>query len=143
MRIRDIQVSEVCKGKNWRFVPPEDDKWVELPIEDWGDVQEADEFSETDIVIYSALVAYRSGEVRPVVVLKEVGDADYWGDSCQFVNGKWRQVGLTPNPEAKFAQEYVASPLLIDPSFGSLDHDYRKWHRDGFLAHADALRRLA
>jgi hypothetical protein len=72
-------------------------------------------------------------------MLKEVGYADYWGDACEFVNGTWQQEGLNPEPDRPVGQEYVANPLAIDPSFGSLDQDYRKWHRDGFLAHAAAL----
>ncbi len=142
MRIKDIQVSEVGAGKNWRFVPPDDDAWLDLPMEEWGDVQETDRFDATDTVIYSALIAYPSGAVTPLLQLKEVGYADYGGDYCEFVNGEWRQLGLSPNPDAPRGQEYVANPLPIDPSFSSFDHDYRKWHRDGFLAHTGALSRF-
>ncbi len=142
MRIREIPISEVRAGKNWRLVPPGDDAWLDLPVEEWGDVQEADNFSEEDTVIYSALVAYPSGDVRPVLVVKEVGHADYWGDACEFVDGAWRQAGLTANPNAPLGQEYVANPLPIDPSFGSINQDYRTWHRDGFLEHAAALRKF-
>ena len=53
-----------------------------------------------------------------MVVVKEVGYADYWGDACEFVKGKWRQVGLTPNPDAPVGQAYVANSLPIDPSLG-------------------------
>jgi hypothetical protein len=143
MRIKDIKVSEVRAGKNWRFVPPSGDAWLELPMEEWGDVQEADQFIETDTILYSALIAYPSGDVKPVVLLKEVGHADYWGDCCEFVDGEWRQIGLTPNPDAPTGREHVANPLEIDPSFSCSDDDYRKWHRDGFLTHSDALSRFA
>lgn len=139
LRIKDIPLSDVKAGKNWRFYPPHDDDWLELPMEDWGPVIEADDFTENDEILYSGLLAYPSGDVIPVLMLKTVGDAGYWGDSCEFVKGRWQQIGLEPNPNAPLGQEYIANPLASDPSFDAPDHDYRTWHRNGFLEHLHRL----
>ena len=100
---------------------------------------EVDDFTEDDEILYSGLLAYPSGDVMPLLMLKTVGDASYWGDSCEFVDGRWQQVVLVPDPNAPLGQEYIANPLASDPSFDSLNHDYRMWHRDGFRKHAHRL----
>jgi hypothetical protein len=51
MRIKDIRISEVREGKNWRLLPPVHGVWSDLTVEEWGDVEEVDHFSEKDTVI--------------------------------------------------------------------------------------------
>lgn len=136
MKIGEISVRDVWAGTNWRFCPPDDDDWVHLAMSEWEGVVLCHEFSEQDDVIYSGLAVSPSGRVTPLLLLKTVGSADYGGDYCEYVNGRWRQVGLEPNPGAPVEHEYVADPLLIDPSFGAPDSDYRQSHREGFRRHA-------
>ena len=136
MQIRDITLADICAGKNWRLIPQTGD-WVEVPLEDWGPLIEAEQFTPEDHVVYSGLVAYRSGRVEPLVLVKRVGDGDYGGDYCEFVDGEWRQVGLVPNPDAEINEEFIANPLQSDGSFSS--DEYREYHRLGFQTHVRKL----
>jgi hypothetical protein len=136
MRICDIPISDVRAGKNWRLVPPDTETWFEAPMEEWGEIIEAIEFASGDQVIYSALIAYSSGEVKGLLLHKEVGDGAYGGDYCEFVQGRWQKIGRTPDPNAPIGQEYIANPLANDPSFEASDRDYREWHRRGFSEHS-------
>lgn len=99
-------------------------------MEEWGPLIEAVTFSKEDRIVYSGLTAYRSGWVKPIVLWKQVGDMDYGGDYCEFVDGVWRQVGLNPNPNAELGDSYIANPLSIDDSFS--DDEYREYHRQRF-----------
>lgn len=139
MKIRDITVRDIREGKNWRFLVPDDGNYVDLPMEEWGPIQEAKEFVPQDHVLYSGITVYRDGRVKPIVCLKEVQYLDYGGDYCEYVNGGWQQLGLRPNPNVQPSDTYIANPLEIDPSFDAPDHDFRKAHRDGFWRHVAKL----
>lgn len=140
MKIRDITIADIRAGKNWRLSDIDLQECLDLPMEEWGPLVEALRFEPSDCVVYSGLVAYASGRVKPIVCVREVQYLDYGGDYCEFVQGKWRQVGLVPNPNAEVGREYIANPLANDPSFDALDHDYREYHRRGFSNHNSSLR---
>jgi len=126
MKIRDIPVESVRHGTNWRLVKSED---ADTPIEDWQ-IEAADHFAPSDEVVYSGISVLKTGEVRPIVMVKEVQYTDYWGDTCAFVNGAWRDVGFDPDPNAAPTEEYIANPLPHDPSFvGEYSHE---WHQRNF-----------
>lgn len=139
MKIRDITIQDIHEGKNWRFVPPDSDDWLTLPMEEWGPIEYATEFHPGDMVVYSGLVVYSDDRAKPIVCLKEVQDQDYGGDYCEFVGGQWQQIGLKPNPNAELGCEYIANPLAIDPSFDTPDDAYRKYHRKGFRQYVSKL----
>src|SRR5687768_3622654 len=138
MQIKDITIEDIRQGKNWKAQSAEDFGWEDNPLEDLS-IVEATEFEPDDTVIYSLLVVYDEGEVKPLVQIKQVQDLDYGGDFCEFVNGKWQQLGLVPNPNAPLGTEYVANPLEQDGSFISDDDDYRAYHRAGFRKFASHL----
>ena len=132
MKIKDIRPNEIAAGKNWKVI--DDDFDYDLPLEEW-DIEEADEFDMEDTIAYSAV--YTVGDaVIPLILIKEVQDMDYGGDYCEYVNGKWSQVGLVPKPDLPVGDEYIANPLAHDPSFDA-DWDYRGWHKEQFrnIAH--------
>jgi len=104
-------------------------------MEEWDGVREAGPLEPVDTVIYSGVNVFEGGEIRPILMLKVLGDVEYGGDYCEYVGGRWRQVGRTRDPDARPSQEYISHPSLQDPSFDAVDHDYRKWHQDGFAAH--------
>lgn len=139
MQIKDITIEDIRLGKNWKAQSPEDFGWQVNPLEDLS-IVEATEFEPEDTIIYSVIVVYDNGEVKPLVQIKQVQDLDYGGDFCEMVNGKWRQLGLVPNPIAPIGTEYVANPLEQDESFISDDHDYRAHHRAGFIKFASNLK---
>jgi len=139
MKIRDISIQSICKGKNWRFVPPNGSDWLALPMEEWGPIEDATEFQPDDTIVYSGLVVYSSGRVKPIICLKEVQDADIGGDFCEFVGGQWQQIGLKPDPDTELRTEYIAYPLENDPSFDSSDNSFRDYHRNGFRQHVSKL----
>lgn len=68
-----------------------------------------------ETVAYSALAVSANGEVRPLLVIREVGTYEWWGDTCEYVDGSWRELQASPAWSA--AEEYVAAPLSNDPSF--------------------------
>lgn len=138
MRIKDITLDDIRGGKNWKVVLPEDGVFPEaIPLEEVA-AEEADEFGPGDYIAYSSIFVTGAGEVKPLVMIKLVADLDYGGDYCEFVDGRWRQLGLEPDPHAPSGEEYVANPLEQDPSFVSED-DYRKAHREGFKKYISLL----
>lgn len=135
MKIREIDVRDVLAGKTWRFVEASDETY-EAPMEEWDGVEDAGVLEPEDSVIYSGVFVV--GEhVYPLLLLKELGDVEYGGDYCMFVDGRWRQVGLEPllAEDITEAEEYMADPSSLDPSFDAPDHDYRESHRQGFRTH--------
>jgi hypothetical protein len=91
---------------------------------DW-EIEECSTFRSSDTVVYSALVAFKTGEVRPLLVLREVGTCDWWGDTCEHVDGAWRELGQTSQWEE--GECYIASPLCGDPSFmGEYSHEAQR-----------------
>jgi len=131
MQIKDLTQADIRSGRNWRLVEPDSVFDESRPMEEWR-IQPAATFTAEDEIVYSALWVTDTGIVTPMVLVKRVGDLDYGGDYCELVDGRWRQVGLTPNPSAPPGQEYVANPLPQDPSFDASDRDYRAEHRSGF-----------
>jgi hypothetical protein len=139
MKIRDITMRDIQQGKVWRLSPPAVAAALDLPLEEWGPIEETAQFAPDDHVIYSGLVVYRSGGVKAIVCVREVQYLDYGGAYCEFVNGCWQRLGLKPNPNAEPGAEFIASPLAIDPSFEASNHDFRKYHRDNFRTHVGKL----
>ena len=126
-QIKDITIKELKMGLNWRIYYPEN---IDEPLENCM-IEQVDEFNPEDVIAYSAICVTEDGQVTPLIQIKEVGDSDYGGDFCEWIDGKWQQVGLVPNPEALPSIEYIANPLDIDPSFDSED-DFRAENRDNF-----------
>jgi hypothetical protein len=136
MRIKDIELSDVAGGKNWRLSGVDKDRWWEEPMEEW-EIEPAPALGPDDHAVYSAVYVLDDGKVEPLLLLKEVSSREYGGDYCEFVNGSWRQLGLVPNPDAPFGTEYVANPHPADRSF--ID---RASQTMGFLAHVSRMRRI-
>lgn len=131
MRIRDIRVEDVKAGTNWRVRGATD---VHQNMPDW-EIEECSTFRPSDTVVYSALAVLRAGEVRPLVVIREVGTYEWWGDTCEYVDGAWRELVQSNDWEG---EEFVASPLTEDPSFmGEYSHERQ---RAGFARWRDRLR---
>lgn len=139
MKIRDILIRDILLGKNWRFNPPNSDDWLTLPMEEWGPIEETSAFQPENTIIYSGLIVYPNDIVIPIVCLKEVQDADIGGDYCEFIEDHWCQVGLNPNPDKEVGCEFIANPLESDPSFDSLNNDFREYNRKGFQQYASKL----
>ena len=139
LRIRDLTIDDIRSGQNWKVTDPEEFLQIgeTLNLEDIH-IAKAEPFSEKDWVAYSALFLTESGSVSPLILIKEVGESQYGGDYCEMHSGKWRQVGLVPNPSAPHGMEYVANPLDQDPAFDTIDNQsddsraenraqFRKW----------------
>lgn len=137
LRLRDLTIGDVCSGQNWKLTVPEEmaEIGTTLNMEDVH-LEAADSFTLEDTVAYAAVCAQEDGQIVPLVLVKTVGYLDYGGDWCDYREGRWRQVGLVPNPNAPRGEEFIANPLAIDPSFetGDPEQDYRAAHRAGFLA---------
>lgn len=129
MKIKEILLDDIRKGSNWKLTCVENE--LDLPVEEWS-IEHCDHFNLEDNIVYSGISVTDSGEVKALVLVKEVGYADYGGDYCELVDGKWRQVGLVPNPNAPHGREFIANPLDDDPSFYAGPNDFRKENRDGF-----------
>jgi hypothetical protein len=71
--------------------------------------------------------------VRPLVMVKEVQESGW--DYCEYVDGRWRQLGLKPNPDCPLCEEYFANPVEEDPEFNVCGDGLpiRVRHRKGFL----------
>ncbi len=138
MRICDLNILDIRQGKNWKVLSADEFDWENDPLENLS-LTEAPDFQPENLVVYSAIFVSDVGEVTPLVIIKEVQGLDYWGDSCEFVGGRWRQAGLVANPNAPLGTGYVADPLEQDDSFIS-DDDYRAWHREGFRKYAPGLK---
>lgn len=127
-KIKNISINEILEGKNWKLL---DNEHLEFPMEETS-IKEESNFIPTDRILYSGVLVSRSGVVTPIVLSKEINYIDYGGDYCWYVNGKWIQIGLVPNPDSESMDEYIANPLEIDPSYDS-DHDFRLEHRENFF----------
>jgi hypothetical protein len=128
VRIRDVEVEDVIAGRNWRL---KDDAAPEMV--DW-EIETCSDFRASDTVVYSALAVFETGEVRPLLVIREVGTYEWWGDTCEYVGGAWRALGRADEWRA---ETYVGAPLENDPSFmGEYSHERQ---RDGFARWRDRL----
>ena len=126
-QIKDITLSEIKKGLNWKITLPEN---PDAPLEDCS-IELVDKFEPTDLIGYSAISVTDEGAITLLIQIKEVQDLDYGGDYCVLRDGKWEQMGLKPNPNISASTDYVANPLDIDPSFDA-DWEHRAWHRENF-----------
>jgi hypothetical protein len=129
MRIRDISITDIAQGKNWKVLSTENFDWENNRLEALP-IAEATEFEPEDEIVYSGVYVTHNGEVEPLVLIKAVEDLSYGGDYCELVGGSWQQVGLVPDPGALPENEYIANPLDEDESFSG--EDYRAYHREGF-----------
>jgi|SRR5579859_4780249 len=134
MRIRDIPLADVVAGRNWKRLDVSDDELEDMTA--WS-IEPCDSLESTDTVVYSALSTSTDGTVTALVVVRGVGTYDWWGDTCEFVNGQWRQVGLEPEPTIEASEEFVANPLPNDPSFS--DAYSREKQRAGFRLWRDKI----
>lgn len=136
MRIRDVRVEDVVAGRNWRL---KDDSGPSMV--DW-EIDACTAFHASDTVVYSALAVFETGEVRPLLLIREVDTYEWWGDTCEYVDGVWMELGQAD--EWNGAETYVAAPLKSDPSFvGEYSHErqssgFARW-RDRLLPAAGAL----
>jgi len=137
MRIRDITLSDVANGRNWRLTGQGNDR-LEQPMEEWP-IEPAPVLQGDDLAVYSAVYVLEDGTVEPRLIVKEVASPEYSGDCCEFVGGKWRQVGLVPDPAAPFGTEWVANPDPADPSFVEA-YDHAEQARN-FVLHVTRMRR--
>ena len=81
MRIGDIPVEMVRRGKNWRFVLAESED-LDAPMEHWNGVEmvdTGDAWSSADSVVYSGLVVRDTGQIVPTLCLKEAMSPEYGG----------------------------------------------------------------
>jgi hypothetical protein len=131
MIIKDITLSDIRSGINWKLVNVDCDLDDDLPMENWS-IEPCNSFTSNDTIVYSGVSVTDKGIATPLICIREVQDLDYGGDYCEYVHGNWRQVGLQPNPNAPHSEEFNANPLPEDPSFESPTHDYREYHRNGF-----------
>ncbi len=133
MRIRDIGIRDVAAGMNWRLI----DDFLPSIVE-W-EVEECTDFQLADTIVYSGLTVFETGEVRPILLVREVGSYEWWGDTCEQVNGAWReleQVIVRP-----LSEEYIAAPLPMDPSF-MCEYSHEK-QREGFLKYRNYLCKIS
>lgn len=141
MRICDIPVAMVRLGKNWRFVP-DDSEVLGSPMERWEgveDVAAGQAWLPDDSVIYSGLIVLSTGQVVPMLCLKEALCAEIGGDYCWFVNGRWRQLGVDHILGVEIVSSHIASPLICDPSFDCEDGSYRAEEPSSFRRYVDQL----
>ena len=138
MRIRDLTLEDIRSAKTWRLCA--EDYPEDLPLEELGPLEPCEAFGLEDTVVYAGLMTYPGGPSRALVLIRTVGELDFGGDYCEFVEGKWRQLGLVPDPDSLFCEEYIGNPLSNDPSFDCPTHDERQRQRSEFLMRAQALR---
>lgn len=133
MKIREIDIRDVALGKNWKLSEESD---FSDEMSEWI-VEECVDFRSEEWIAYSALGVFEDGEVRPTIVVREIDCHDWWGDTCEFIDGQWKQLGNGgPEPGAdryRSSEYFIANPLPEDPSFtGEYSHDiqragFQKW----------------
>jgi hypothetical protein len=128
MRIRDVEIDDVAAGRNWRLKDGAASDMI-----DW-EIEACPAFRADDTVVYSALAVFETGEVRPLLLIRELSAYEWWGDMCEYVDGAWRELG--PADEWN-AETYVADPLSDDPSF--MDEYSKDRQRAGFSRWRDRL----
>lgn len=132
MRIKDIKLTEVKRGLNWRLVGTDNKRWFDEPMEEW-EIEPAAPLQTSDYAVYSGVFVLENGQVQPLLLIKEVSSPEYGGDYCEYVDGKWRQLGLVPNPNAPFGTEYIANAHPEDPSY--VEESGHEWHASNFALH--------
>lgn len=63
MRIKDIQLTEVKRGTNWRLMEADEEAWRETPMEEWR-IEPAEPHRATDHAVYSGPYVLENGSVR-------------------------------------------------------------------------------
>ena|SRR5258708_6082931 len=129
MRTRDVGIREIAAGKNWRLKEPTPQGMLDWEIEDCSN------FKLNDNVAYSGVLIFRTGEIRPILLIKQVGDPEWWGDTLEYVDGYWRELRQTNHVST---DQYIADPLPYDPSF--IGHYSHENQRTGFAKYRDRLR---
>ena len=123
MKIRDVAVSDVIAGRNWRLKGRDE---YDSDIVEW-EIEECDTFRATDTVVYSVLSAFRDAQIRPTLLVREVGTCEWWGDTCEYTDGAWAALRQSKDPDQWSAETYVAMPLSEDPSFmGEYSHEKQR-----------------
>ena len=120
MRIRDVQIRAVAAGRNWRFSSCDDS----VEVVDW-EIEPCSTFEASDTVVCSGLTVFEDSEVRAILVNREVGTLEWWGDTCEFVDGAWKQIGREfGEVDFRQSESYAAVLLRNDPSFmGEYSHE--------------------
>lgn len=133
MRIREVSLHEVKAGHIWRVA-----KGREPEMSEW-EIKPSSDARDDDTVVYSALAVFRNGEVRPLLLIREVGTHEWWGDTLVYVDGAWREVELEgERGHWSTAETFVAAPLSNDPSFcGEYSHERQ---RAGFARWSKLIR---
>lgn len=128
MKIRDVRIDDIVAGRNWRLKDDSEPNMVDWEIAPCSDSRAG------DTVVYSALAVFETGEVRPLLLIREVDTYEWWGDTCEYVDRFWRELGRVDEWNA---MAYVASPLNRDPSFmGEYSHEKQS---TGFARWRDRL----
>lgn len=60
MRIKDIKLTEVKRGTNWRLVETDEEAWRVSPMEEWR-IEPAEPLRGTDHAVYSAAYVLENG----------------------------------------------------------------------------------
>ena len=146
LKMCDLTVDNIRSGQNWKVSDPEELLQVQfgegLMLEDVR-IEETRSFAADDMIVYSTIFVTEDGRVRAGVMIKNVNAIEPGGDYCEIHDGKWREVGLVPNPNAPQGTEYVANPLEEDPSFDTMDNtidNFREDNRVGFRKWASKLK---
>ncbi len=144
MKIEDITLRDVVAGKNWKVL--DGSRAFDMSLDGQAQVElqelsidESEDFSDEDYIVYSGVSVTLSGKVAPLLLIKRVGNLDYGGDYCEFHEGRWRRVGIEPNPNAEFSFEYFAAPLRADRSFDSDQDELRNDNREQFRKYHSKL----
>lgn len=120
MHIREISVQDIKSGLVWRIADDSEQEMKEWEIEPITIAR------DDDTIVYSALAVLRSGDVRPLLVVREVGTFEWWGDTLEYVDGAWRELEGDGVQWAE-AETFVAAPLQNDPSFtGAYSHELQR-----------------
>ncbi|NJL26601.1 MAG: hypothetical protein HC897_01350 [Thermoanaerobaculia bacterium] len=133
MRVHDVEIDAVVNEQNWRLKAGGD----ELPnMIEWK-IEKCLSFAVSDTIMYSALTIVGKSEVRPLLLNREVGTYEWWGNMCEYVAGAWGELGRAESWESEC---YVAKPLAKEPLvMGECSHDKK---RAGFSRWRNNLREV-
>ena len=133
MRIGEVTREDVLAGKRWRVLASSYEQGQQ--VLEWK-LEPAKQFSDTDFVAYSGILVWEKGIKRPMLLVKEVGHADYGGEYVVLVDNRWVDFVDVPDTAGRIVGDFVAAPLDEDPSFGSTEGTYRTEHSQGFKQHS-------
>lgn len=132
MRLADISLDDVRAGTNWRLQNPdvlfEEGRSEDLEVRVLDRDPDPDDF-----IVYSGVLVTRGGSVRPMLLVRGLGEGGYGGDYYDYRDGRWARVDIVDDPREITAKEFVADPLAADPSFDSDEEDsLRTLYREEF-----------